>query len=39
MKILIIDNYDSFTFNLFQQISVVNGQEPGVYKGSSAMGG
>ena len=28
LKILIIDNYDSFTFNLFQQITLVNGEEP-----------
>ena len=28
MKTLIVDNYDSYTFNLFQLIAQVNGQEP-----------
>ena len=28
MKTLLIDNYDSFTYNLFQLIAEVNGQEP-----------
>jgi para-aminobenzoate synthetase len=28
MKTLIVDNYDSYTYNLFQLIAEVNGQEP-----------
>ena len=27
-KILLIDNYDSYTFNLFQLIAAVNGGTP-----------
>ncbi|CAM9963814.1 unnamed protein product, partial [Sphacelaria rigidula] len=25
---LLIDNYDSYTYNLFQQLAVVNGRAP-----------
>ena len=32
IKTLLIDNYDSFTYNLFQLISLINGQEPLVVK-------
>eukprot|EP00959_Pyramimonas_sp_CCMP1952_P197911 4139270-Pyramimonas_sp.AAC.1 len=28
LRILLIDNYDSYTFNLFQQIAVVNHGAP-----------
>ena len=28
MKTLLIDNYDSYTYNLFQLIAEVNGEEP-----------
>jgi para-aminobenzoate synthetase len=32
MKILIIDNYDSFTYNLFQQVASIKQCVPDVYK-------
>ncbi len=32
MKVLLVDNYDSFTFNLYQQIARVGGLEPIVVK-------
>lgn len=32
MKTLILDNYDSFTFNLYQLIAEVNGEEPMVVR-------
>jgi para-aminobenzoate synthetase len=32
MKTLLIDNYDSYTFNLFQFLAEVNGEEPAVVR-------
>ncbi|MDX3753115.1 aminodeoxychorismate synthase component I [Streptomyces sp. AK08-02] len=32
MKTLLIDNYDSYTYNLFQLIAEVNGEEPSVIR-------
>ncbi|MCZ1005614.1 aminodeoxychorismate synthase component I [Streptomyces lydicus] len=32
MRTLLIDNYDSYTYNLFQLLAVVNGEEPTVVR-------
>ena len=32
LQTLLIDNYDSFTYNLYQLISLINGQEPLILK-------
>ena len=36
MKTLLIDNYDSFTYNLYQLLAEANGQEPVVVRNDSA---
>lgn len=36
MKTLLIDNYDSFTYNLFQLLAEVNGEEPLVVRNDEA---
>ncbi|MFH9003926.1 aminodeoxychorismate synthase component I [Streptomyces afghaniensis] len=37
MKTLLIDNYDSYTYNLFQLIAEVNGEEPVVVRNDAAV--
>ncbi|MFI8831292.1 aminodeoxychorismate synthase component I [Streptomyces afghaniensis] len=39
MKTLLIDNYDSYTYNLFQLIAEVNGEEPVVVRNDAAVDG
>ena len=36
MKTLLIDNYDSFTYNLFQLLAEANGEEPTVVRNGGA---
>ena len=36
MKTLLIDNYDSFTYNLFQLLGEVNGEDPEVVRNDDA---
>ena len=38
MKTLLIDNYDSFTYNLFQLLAEANGDEPLVVRNDGATG-
>ncbi|MET7482405.1 aminodeoxychorismate synthase component I [Streptomyces sp. NPDC005538] len=38
MKTLLIDNYDSYTYNLFQLIAEVNGEEPVVIRNDAPDG-
>ncbi|WP_329053006.1 aminodeoxychorismate synthase component I [Streptomyces violaceus] len=39
MKTLLIDNYDSYTYNLFQLIAEVNGEEPVVVRNDASVDG
>jgi para-aminobenzoate synthetase len=39
VKTLLIDNYDSYTYNLFQLIAEVNGEEPVVVRNDAAVEG
>ncbi|MFC9680849.1 aminodeoxychorismate synthase component I [Streptomyces sp. NPDC056948] len=39
MKTLLIDNYDSYTYNLFQLIAEVNGEEPVVVRNDTPVDG
>lgn len=36
LRTLLVDNYDSYTYNLFQQLAVINGEEPIVVTNDAA---
>jgi para-aminobenzoate synthetase len=38
VRTLLLDNYDSYTYNLYQQLAVINGQPPVVFRNDDEGG-